>query len=266
MYKLIATDMDGTLLTNKSLIPENNKDAIIKAQQKGCKFALASGRPIEAMKSFAKELKMKDYEGYIVAFNGGQIFDCKTEETIFLKGLSREDVIYFYNLAKKLGVTIVTYIDKFIYTDCINEYSKIESRITKLELKEIEDIYKLDLCAVVKCMFISSESKIKQCYDKLAKEIGDKYYLAISDPHFIEIANKDISKGVAIKKICDIININLNDVIACGDSYNDLAMLEEVGLPVAAGNSNEDIKKKCKYTAVTNEDGVLADVIDKFII
>ena len=102
-YKLIATDMDGTLLDEEHGITKENIEAIVKVQrEKGVKFVLASGRPSYAMLEYAKELQMDKYEGYVLAFNGGELIDMKTNEVIFHEGLEKKDIENVYKVSKQL--------------------------------------------------------------------------------------------------------------------------------------------------------------------
>lgn len=266
MYKLIATDMDGTLLTSKSTISIENEKAIINLQKKGCKFVLASGRPIEAMKKFSKQLKMDKYEGYIVAFNGSQILDCKTNETVYSIPLSKDDIKYIYEKSKELEVTLITYVNENIYASEINEFTNIEVSITGMGVVKINDINDILDKKIMKFMFVSSPDKIKKCLEYMKKQVGDKYFLAISNPHFLEIANVDANKGKSLEQLSKILKIDLKDIIACGDSYNDIEMLKIAGLSVAAKNAPKDIQNICKYVSVTNDEDILKDVINKFIV
>ena len=109
MYKLVALDLDDTLLNEKGEISKENREAIIKAQNLGVKIVLASGRPTGAMMRFIEELELDKNEGYIVSFNGGQIINCKTKETIFSQALKVSQIYEVYEQAKKLGCSIITY-------------------------------------------------------------------------------------------------------------------------------------------------------------
>lgn len=266
MYKVIATDMDGTLLNSKSEISKENELEIINAQDKGIKFVLASGRPVEAMKKYAKQLKMDKYEGYIVSFNGSQIVDCKTNETVYSEPLSKEDVKYLFDKAKKLKVTLITYVKEYIYTTEINEYSGIEAKITGMKVKKIDNIDEIINYDIMKFMYVDKPENIKKNLEIMKNEVGDKYFLAISNPHFLEIANKNVDKGKSLKKLCEILKVSVKDMITCGDSYNDVAMLKLDSLSVAAKNAPSDIKEICDYVSVTNDENILEDVIKKFII
>lgn len=265
MYKLIATDMDGTLLTSNSEVSIQNEKAIISAQEKGIKFVLASGRPVEAMKKYSNQLKMDKYEGYIVAFNGAQIVDCKTKETIFSEPLSNEDIEYIYNRSKELGVTLITYIDEYIYMSELNEYADIEISVTGMKALKINGINDILDKQIMKFMFVDTPENISKYLEVMKKEVGGKYFLAISNPHFLEIANIKASKGNSLKALCKILDIDLKNIITCGDSYNDVDMLKLEGLSVAAKNAPEDIKKICNYVSCTNDEHILEDVINKFI-
>ena len=108
-YKLIATDMDGTLLDDKHLISEGNIQAIKDVQKKGVKFVLASGRPSFAMMNYAKQLEMDKNGGYVLAFNGGQLIDLANEKVIFHEGLNKEDIEKVYNVSKEIGLRMVLY-------------------------------------------------------------------------------------------------------------------------------------------------------------
>ena len=265
MYKLIATDMDGTLLTSKSTVSIENEKAIIEAQKKGVKFVLASGRPVEGMKKYAKQLQMDKYEGYIIAFNGSQIIDCKTKETVYSEPLSKEDVKYIYNKAKEFGTTLVTYVNEYIYSSDLNEYSEIEINVTGMKAIKINSIEDIIDKKIMKFMFVDEPKNINKYLEIMKKEVGNKYFIAISNPHFLEIANINASKGNSLKQLCKILDIDIVDTITCGDSYNDVDMLKLDCLSVAAKNAPDDIKKICKYVSRTNDEHILEDVINKFI-
>ncbi|WP_082680456.1 Cof-type HAD-IIB family hydrolase [Caviibacter abscessus] len=265
MYKLIATDMDDTLLTSQKNISPENMKSIIKAQEKGIKFVLASGRPTFAMNDFANQLQLEKFGGYIISYNGAAITDCKTNETIFSLGLNKEDIFFLFDKANEYNVSIITYNDDVILYNKYTEYIDLEVECTNFKTKQILDLSSIDFTKTMKCMIIAHPEKIKELYLKLKTIVGDKYYLSISNPHFLEITNINVNKGNTIKYLCDILNIDASEIIACGDSYNDLDMLKLAGLSVAAGNALDDIKKICKYVSVNHNENILEDVIKKYL-
>jgi len=156
-YKLIATDMDGTLLDEEHGITKENVEAIIKVQkEKGVKFVLASGRPSYAMLEYAKELQMDKYEGYVLAFNGGELIDMKTNEVIFHEGLEKKDIENVYKVSKEINVPMILYVGDTIYgtevtdevlyevSQCNMKFQKFD-KLSELEEKRIEKIHKEEL-------------------------------------------------------------------------------------------------------------------------
>lgn len=265
MYKLIATDMDDTLLTSQKNISKENQESIMQAQEKGVKFVLASGRPTFAMNSFANQLKLDKFGGYVLSYNGACITDCKTGKNIFSLGLNETDIFFLFNKADEYDVSILTYNDDVILYNKYTEYVDLEIECTNFKSKKITDLSLLDFTKTMKCMIVANPEKIKEIYIKLKELVGDKYYLAISNPHFLEIANININKGKTLKYLCDILSIDSSEIIACGDSYNDIDMLKFAGLSVAADNACDDIKKICKYVSVNHNENILEDVIKKYI-
>ena len=267
MYKLIATDMDGTLLNSEVCIPKSNIDAIIEVQKKGIKFVLATGRPTFATFASAKILQMDTYGGYIISNNGGEIIDCKTNQRLFSQGIDKLDVIALYNFANENGLTFLTYNDGKIYTNSIDEYSSIEGNFTGADMIEIDDINNLDFEQIIKCMLLSSPDRVKELQQEMnSSHFSDKLFFAVSHPSFLEVVNKNVNKGVAITKLLEILNIDKSESISAGDSYNDLPLLENTGLKVAPYNAKEDIKNIVDYVGVDNNEGILKDLIYKFIL
>lgn len=264
MYKLIVTDMDGTLLNSEKKVGQKNLDYILKAQEKGLKFVLASGRVEEAMLPIAKELQMDKYEGYVLSYNGARIIDCKTNEIIYDRALTKKDIEYLYTLSNKFNIALVTYINKELFYNKEHKYVDIEEKITGFKKRLYKDTSEINTNKVGKCMFIGDTEKTKKLLEYITKKDSDKYFATLSDPHFLEILHKDVSKGRSLKKLADILNIDIKDTIACGDSYNDIDMLEVAGLSVAAFNGVDDVKRISDYISVSNNDGVLADVIEKY--
>ena len=125
MYKLIATDMDGTLLNSNSHISKQNEDAIINAQEKGVVFVLASGRPTPAMIPFVSQLKLDKLNGYLISYNGASITRCSDNKNIFSLGLNEEDIRLWLDIASKNAVSLVTYVDDIIYCSKHTKYVDI---------------------------------------------------------------------------------------------------------------------------------------------
>lgn len=249
IYKLIATDMDGTLLDDNHEITKGNEEAIVNIQKKGVKFVLASGRPSFAMFEQAKQLQMDKYSGYVLAFNGGQLIDMSTNEVIFHEGLDKEDIENIYNVSMELKIPMVLYENDTVYANEDTENVRFEANQCKMKLKifeNLEEIYSKGIIETTKCMLIGEVDEIKKAEIFMKERYGKDYFIAISKPIFLEIANKNVNKGKTLRKLGEIEKIEMEKMIAVGDGGNDAPLLEVVGMPVAVENAIDDIKKNVK--------------------
>ena len=133
MYRLLVLDIDGTLTNNKKEITPNTRAAIKKAQEKGVKIVIATGRPTKGAKKVAEELNLFETGGYILSFNGGRITDCKTGEVIFQRVLEKEDVAKIYEIAKENKIVMITYEGDTVLMEVENdEYANLEARLNEM--------------------------------------------------------------------------------------------------------------------------------------
>ncbi|RLL48280.1 HAD family phosphatase [Oceanobacillus piezotolerans] len=265
-YKMIVLDLDDTLLREDGSISERTKKALMDAQKMGVKVVLASGRPTFGMQPIAKELSLAEYGSYILSFNGGQIINCQTNDLMFSSTLSIEDVQTLYDVSRREDVYIHTYIGDEIITDQSNPYTDIESTLTGLPIKLVEDYKEAVSVPVVKVLMVEEPERIRALEAKLLPELSDKYTILTSKPYFLEFTEKGITKGESLNQLIQSLGIEREEVIAIGDSYNDLTMIEFAGLGVAMGNANEDIKGKADYITDTNMNEGVAKVVEKFVL
>lgn len=266
-YKLIATDMDGTLLTDDHKISKENEEAIINIQKKGVKFVLASGRPSYAMFEAAKQLKMDELGGYILAFNGGQLIDFSTKTLIFHEGLNKEDIKNIFNASKETGLPMVLYNNDTVWGSKDTPNVRFEAEMCKMNLKifnSLEELENNNIYETTKCMLIGEPEEVKKAEVYMKNKYGKDYFIATSKPIFLEIANKNVNKGKTLKKLGEIENIKMEEMIAAGDGGNDAPLLEVVGMPVAVENAIEEIKKMSKFESTNNNEHALKTIIEKF--
>lgn len=264
-YKMIVTDLDDTLLNSEKKISPVDLEAIMKAQEAGVKFILCSGRPTFAMRDLAKEIKAAEYNSYILSFNGSIITECSTGKNIFEASLEKEDLHLMYDFSRKHNTHILTYINDEIISETESEYIDVETDLTKMNHRVVKSFKEYVDRGAVKCMLLAEPSYLKKVEEELKKEYGDRYSIAISKPFFLEVTKLGIDKGVAVKKLAEKLGIAIDEVIAVGDSFNDLPMLKAAGTSVAVENAHPEIKKQVDHIVKSNNDGGIADLISKFI-
>ncbi|WP_317366974.1 Cof-type HAD-IIB family hydrolase [uncultured Tyzzerella sp.] len=265
-YKIIILDLDDTLLLNNGKISEGNKKALKLVQERGIKVVLASGRPTFAMRNIADELELNKYGGYIISYNGSRIVDCKTNEVIYEVDLTKKQVEELYRLALKYETFIHTYNGDEILTCHDNPYTYIESEITGMKISMCENFVESLPDKCVKVIMLQAPNHLKEVEEMLKPQIKDKMTMNITKPFFLEFMNKETDKSKSIIRLCEKLNINIEDTIAIGDSYNDISMVKIAGLGVAMGNGVEEIKNVANYITDTNENDGVAKVIDKYIL
>lgn len=266
MYKLVALDLDGTLLDEDKKISNENFKAIQMARKKGVKVVLATGRPLNGITRYLKELNLLTDDDYAVAFNGAVVQNTKTGKVISKNLLGLSDLKYLYDLSKKLSVNIHISTLTSCITPKVNEYSELECRINNIPM-EITDFNRIDdSTTIVKIMFIDKEPILSKVIEKLPKEVYDKYTVVRSAPFFLEFINKKVNKGFGVELLAKNLGIKQEEVICMGDAGNDIHMVEYAGLGVAMGNAFPELKEIANYVTKTNEEHGVAHVINKFIL
>lgn len=266
MYKLIALDMDGTLLNEDKTISKENFEAIKKAKEKGIKVVLSTGRPKKGIEKYLKELDLISDEDYCVTYNGSVIQNAGTEEIIFKKLLTSEDAHYLYSLSKELGINIHALTPTSCIAPKLSKYTELEFTINDIDFEEVDFTKLTDSTPIVKIMFVDEPEKLSEAITKLPKEVYEKYTVVQSAPFFLEFLDKTVNKGAGVKALADSLGINKNEVICIGDAGNDIHMIEYAGLGIAMGNAFSEVKKIANYITYTNEEDGVAHVINKFIL
>ncbi|WP_186579920.1 Cof-type HAD-IIB family hydrolase [Aquibacillus kalidii] len=266
IYKMIVLDLDDTLLRDDHTISTRTKQALMEAQARGVKVVLASGRPTYGMKATAEELSLAEYGSYILSFNGGKIIDWQTKEEIFSSTLSFEEMRNLYELSKREGVYIHTYVGEEIITEDENPYTTIESKLTGLPVKIVSSFLDGITEPVVKALMVDDPEKLKVVEVKLKAELAEQHSVMRSKPYFLEFTEKGVTKGTSLGQLIERCGIKREEVIAMGDSYNDQEMIEFAGLGVAMGNAPDDIKAVADYVTDTNNNHGVAKVVEEFIL
>ncbi len=260
MYKLAVFDLDGTLLKSDYSLSELHKKAVTELKNKGVKVVLASGRPNELMKEYVKELRL---DTPVVSCNGSVIYNHETKETLYSKAIPKQIVTKIYQYAKDNEIDLLLYGTGFIASNFNERYRFFTKRNQELPVDvqgnfilvdgQEEEILSSD---INKILFIEKD---RETYFNLLDELSlyDSISVTRSKEEFIDIGPLDISKGEAVKKLALYYNLTSTQIIAFGDQYNDVPMLQYAGLGVAMGNAIEDVKKEANDVALSNqEDGI----------
>lgn len=266
MYKLVAIDMDGTLLKKDKSLSEKNKKAIKEAREKNVKVVLATGRPVDGVKRYLEELDLFHYDEYVLTFNGAIIKEIGPDKVVFRDTLRGKDLLDLYEISKEIGVNIHGFSKDGCITPKMNEYTELEGEINNIDVYEINYDNINPEEEIVKIMMIDKPEILDRGIKKLPKEVYEKYTVVRSAPYFLEFLSKTCNKGEGIKSLAESLGIKKEEIICIGDAGNDLHMIEYAGLGVAMENAFNDIKEKADFITKSNENDGVAFVFEKFVL
>jgi len=285
MIKLIASDMDGTLLNSDHKIPKENIELIKFAQKNGIQFVVATGRAYyEALPALNDENIKCD----VISFNGGIIYD-KNGNIINITPMKLKDLYYTIEILKSLEISYQLYTKNTIYTNSIetditayidlirangeepNEQHLRREAKNRLALGHITEVDNIELYLnqednpAIKVIGISNDlEKLKHATELLSG--NENISVTSSGANNVEIMDKKATKGEALKIVADIHDINLKNAIAIGDNLNDQAMLDIVEYSIAMKNGNKELQNNAKFiTEKTNSEGGVADSVMKLL-
>lgn len=259
-FKLIAFDLDGTLTNDDKIISPRTMDALRIVQKHGVKLCLASGRPPYGMRPLAREI---GGEVLLLCYNGGyveipSVDGTGTPEVLVEKTLPEDALPALKAFQDKSGFTLMTYYEDTIYTEHPdNPYVAISSRNNNMKVQGIKDFVTDSPRPLHKCLMVGAPEARLALEEQMQASLKNMY-ICHSTPYFIECLPLGIDKGTALEDLAAHLGIPMQDVIAFGDSNNDVGMLEKAGIGVAMGNAEESIKAVADYTTVSNNDDGIA--------
>ena len=265
-YKLIVLDLDGTLTNSKKEITPRNKETLIRAQQQGVRLVLASGRPTYGIVPLANELRMNEFGGFILAYNGGEIINWETKETIYENVLPNDVIPTLYESARTHHLSILTYDGAEIVTEKRDDpYVQKEAFLTKMAVRATNDFLTDITLPVAKCLIVGDAEKLIPLEAKLSRQLQGRVNVFRSEPYFLELVPQGIDKAQSLGVLLKETGIAREEIIAIGDGYNDLSMIEFAGLGIAMGNAQEPVKKAADYITLSNDEDGVAEALDKFL-
>lgn len=266
-YQILVLDLDGTLTNRDKVVTPKTKQALMELQKQGKKVVLASGRPTHGVLPLAKELELEAYGGYILSYNGGMIQDCRTGETVFSRHIPVESNAAIIDLAIDQGVNILTYEgDRILTLDAGCPYVEKESVINRLEVVQVENMQTYVNFPVPKFLMLDDGDYLALVEAKVKAKLGRPFSIYRSEPYFLEIMPRGIDKAQSLGRLLETIGLSKEQMIACGDGYNDLTMVQYAGLGVAMENAVLPLKNIADYITLSNNEDGIAHVVEKFML
>lgn len=280
MYKLATIDLDGTMLNQYGIVTEKTKESIQKAQENGIEIVIASGRPIDSIKTIAKEIKS---EKYFISGNGALIYDIANDEIIYENTLKKQKTLDIIKICEENSIYYNIYTEKeiiakslqanvlYYHKENLNKAEEDKTHINIVEnvyeyiLNREEKILKITICDNNQTIFNSIMRKLKEINEIEVLEVSHMSRKMIRqgtedipiEYFYTEISAENVDKWDAIEFLKEKMNIKTEEIVAIGDNINDKKMIENAGLGIAMGQSHPAIKEVAnRITDSNTEDGV----------
>jgi Cof subfamily protein (haloacid dehalogenase superfamily) len=265
--RMIALDVDDTLLRSDLSISYRTRHAIKRAEAAGVVVVLASSRIPASIERFARLLGMHRRPGYLICNNGTLIQESDTGVVIYETEIPPETALLAFDLASAEGFSVQLYDDDIMYVSKFNEFADYDRKITGLRQVVVENFRDMVGTGCCKLLIPGDPMILKPLENLLRSYLGGNATLFASKPYILEILPPRTNKGTALERIAERLAIGREAVLAIGDSMNDEGMISWAGTGVAMINGDERIKDIAEVvTEKSNDDDGVADIIQRYVL
>lgn len=265
MFKLIASDLDGTLLNSNKEISDYSVKVLKQAQEKGVDFAVCTGRMYGSMEYLMPKLTFSKYSINIM---GAEIYNNFTKERIYFRPLEDEHVEKIVRYATDNKVHMNLYIDNVLYTNFDDEFRHwYHQETTSLGIVIEGDLLEfIKGKKLSKILFISEPEVAKQHFENMQKMFGDELNICASHPRYVEFSHIDAQKDKTLLVLLDMLNIKKEELIVFGDSGNDVSMLKNTGFSCCVANGWDEAKQVSNLIVESNDNDGVAKTVKRLIL
>lgn len=262
-YKLIATDLDDTLLNDNIEVSQRNRAALLRAEELGAVVTIATGRMFRSAAPIALNIGI---HGPIICYQGALVKNVSTGEILFHRPVPLDLAREVINEGYQEDVHINVYLGDTLYVDQLTEEGINYATFAKVEMNPIGNLLDFLHDEPTKLLYIAQPEIINKLKDRMQRRFGNRLYITKSKPNYLEFMHPYATKSHALKVLAEMYGILPTEIMVFGDSYNDIDMLEYAGAGVAMGNAPEEIKKRANCITDTNNNDGVAKIIEKLVL
>lgn len=268
MIKLVAIDMDGTLLNSKKELLEETKQYFKNFHNKNTEtlLVLCTGRPESGIRPYLKDLGYLEENHYIISQNGANIYESQTGKRVMDAFVDSAAIQKWIELGKKHGISVMGAGVDYYYSfdEDPTEWMEFDVKLVSGKLKRIPTKESLNT-DFYKILLMGDEEQLNEFETYIPQEWRDEFYVVRSQKYLVEVLTKGVNKAFGLEKLAQKLNIQPSEIAAIGDAANDIEMLEYAGLAVAMGNASEEVKAIADIVTDTNENNGVIKAIDQLI-
>lgn len=261
-YKLVALDLDGTLLNEDKQITPETAAAVRRVRELGTEVTLCTGRMFAASLPYARELGLTLP---LVTYNGGLVMGQDRREILYQRTLSHHYAREIIMQAREAGFAINYYHEDRLLVEEITEQHRLYAAWSRVPLEPVEDLLALPHDPL-KILLMGNEEKLDRFAREMDRRFDGAVYLTKSWPTFLEFMHPEATKGLGLRALLEHLGLDKSQVLVVGDSYNDLEMFKYAGFAVAMENAADEVKQAAHYVTKSNRENGVAEVLKKFII
>jgi len=262
--RLVAFDLDGTLVGRDLVVTARVRDAIARMQRAGVRGCIVTGRMYRAAVGYARQL---DFDAPLICYQGAAIVDPERDTVLRDRPLEPEVVADVLDATSSLGIHVQLYRNDAYYCERENRFSELYARLSAVEPIVVPSLREsFAFSPATKAVAIDDPPRAAAAAIALTQRLGSRAYVTRSYPEFVEILNPQVDKGEALRWVAQRMGIAMEEVAAIGDSWNDAPLLEAAGLGVAMGSAPDELRAVAQaVVADVAADGV-AEAIDRYIL
>jgi Cof subfamily protein (haloacid dehalogenase superfamily) len=263
-YKLIAADLDGTLIGEDAVLSPEVKDAVRRAMEKGVTFTIATGRAFGSALPFAEELGIN---APLICYQGGLIKDHLSGQVIYEQSVPLPLAQELIRFTRQRRLHLNIYLDGRAYVERMTPEARYYTRIARAAIYPVGDMLAfLDRAPIKFIIILSDDEATGPLIAELEALFAGRMRFVRSYPRFVEGIPLDVSKGHALARLADHLGLPLEKTIGIGDNDNDLELVERAGLGVAMGNASSAVKAAADYIAPPVDEEGVVEVIERFVL
>lgn len=264
--KIFFTDLDGTLLSDKKEITPKTREMLHRITEAGHYLVFISGRPLMSVQEVRNTLPVSDKNLYLIASNGGMIYDAEHKKILKRTSLTMEQTKHLLETAKKAGVHCHTYTDNAIVSEKQSDELTFYQKTIHMPSFITDDIIGSLDKEPLKCIAISAEKKkLEELRDELLPWAEGQVYLMFSNERLLEMIPADSGKGTALTWLSEYLDVPIENTLAAGDMENDISMIEAAGVGVAMKNGAPHVQERAdRITPEDNNNDGLVPILEEF--
>ncbi|NLC37783.1 MAG: HAD family phosphatase [Clostridia bacterium] len=262
-FRLVAIDLDGTLLRNDLQISPRAKRAIRQVRELGVEVTLCTGRMYASALPYAREIGL---ELPLVTYNGALVKNTGTGQVIYQRLLPEKYAREIIAKAKEYDLPVNVYHDDRLFVERITPEGRAYMEKSRIPVQEVGDLSRWLEQDPLKVLVMGEREKLDRLAEDWVREWGDAVYITKSWPTYLEFLHPEATKGLGLQALARHLHVEQEQVMGIGDSYNDLEMFKYAGFSVVMGNAEPAVKEAADYVTLTNDDDGVAEALEKFII